>query len=54
MVSAAVLWVSSEEAEEQPASMAASAQAANQLTFKAASQPESNISVNVHAMEVSA
>lgn len=31
-----------------------SAQAANQLTFKAASQPESNISVNVHAMEVSA
>lgn len=29
-----------------------SAQAANQLTFKAASQPESNISVNVHAMEV--
>lgn len=30
-----------------------SAQAANQLTFKAASQPESNISVNVHAMEVS-
>lgn len=31
-----------------------SAQAANQLTFKAASQPESDISVNVHAMEVSA
>lgn len=31
-----------------------SAQEANQLTFKAASQPESNISVNVHAMEVSA
>lgn len=31
-----------------------SAQAANQLTFKAATQPESNISVNVHAMEVSA
>ena len=29
-----------------------SAQAANQLTFKAASQPESDISVNVHAMEV--
>ena len=31
-----------------------SAQAANQLTFKASGQPESDISVNVHAMEVSA
>lgn len=31
-----------------------SAQAANQLTFKAATQPESDISVNIHAMEVSA
>lgn len=30
-----------------------SAQAANQLTFKASGQPESDISVNVHAMEVS-